>query len=122
MSNEKKIYVKLQLEKNESSGDMMITARFNPEAPNYTKDKNGDSWYPTTAEIEFLNEAFELIPEYKSSGDHFVNKKPEKKPEPVEKTKEEITTPKQETSPPVEKIETEPIKEEVIEEPSQRKS
>jgi hypothetical protein len=93
MSNENKIYVKLQLEKNTSSGTIMITAHFDPDAPNYSADKNGYSWYPTAAEIDFLNEAFELIPKYKTSGEHFVNKRQEPLPQTKTPPKETPPTP-----------------------------
>ncbi|RLF29714.1 MAG: hypothetical protein DRN05_01035 [Thermoplasmata archaeon] len=76
MSANKKsgIYVKLRLEKDRNSGCLMIKAHFDPNAPNYSKDENGFKWYPTSEEIDFINEAFELIPKYKSQDQCFTNK------------------------------------------------
>jgi hypothetical protein len=88
MAKDNKIYVKILLEKEKSSGNMILTAHFDPQAPNYSKDKNGFLWYPTEAEIDFINEAFELIPRYKTTDRHFVNKTQEEQKvtaPPVEK-------------------------------------
>ena len=62
MSKYNKIYVKIQVEKDRDSGDLNLKAYFDPEAPNFFCDKNEISWVPTHEEIEFINEAFELVP------------------------------------------------------------
>jgi hypothetical protein len=85
MSKNSKIYVKLQVEKDQDSGELVIKTYFDPDAPNFYQDKKEVSWIPTSEEIEFINEAFELIPPYKSKGGHFgnVSKKNKKDETPV---------------------------------------
>jgi hypothetical protein len=61
MGVDEHIYIKLEIEREPTTGQLMILTRFDPEAPNFTQDKNGISWCPTTAEKDFLNEAFEMM-------------------------------------------------------------
>jgi len=61
MGVEDHIYIKLEIEKDPSSGELMILTRFDPSAPNFSQDKDGVSWSPTNAEKNFLNEAFGMI-------------------------------------------------------------
>ena len=58
---ENKIYIKLEIEKNEDTGELAVLTRFNPDAPNFTQDKEGVYWVPTNAEKDFLNEAFDML-------------------------------------------------------------
>ncbi|MFH1100460.1 MAG: hypothetical protein V1726_00280 [Methanobacteriota archaeon] len=61
----KQIYVKIQIEKDAQTDQLMLKARFDPEAPNFYQDNYGISWVPTPAELAFINEAFRMIPGYK---------------------------------------------------------
>ena len=60
----KQIYVKIQVEKDAETNQIMLKARFDPDAPNFHQDNYGISWVPTSAELEFINEAFGMIPGY----------------------------------------------------------
>jgi hypothetical protein len=55
------IYIKLEIEKDPNTGQLMILTRFDPDAPNFSQDEAGISWCPTAAEKEFINEAFGMI-------------------------------------------------------------
>jgi len=55
------IHIKLEISRDPSTGKLSILAKFDPDAPNFTKDANGFSWSPTKEERAFLNEAFEMI-------------------------------------------------------------
>lgn len=81
MTKQNKIYVKIQIEKDQNSGELTIRTQFDPDAPNFYQDKTGTYWCPTPEEITFINEAFELIP---TSG-------VKKKTSSVKKRKEEET-------------------------------
>ena len=61
MGEEEDIYIKLEIEKDPNTGQLMILTRFDPEAPNFSQDKEGISWCPTAAEKNFINEAFGMI-------------------------------------------------------------
>jgi hypothetical protein len=61
MKKNDKIFVKLQIEKDESSGELMLNIHFDKDTPNFVTDKDVISWCPTIEEINFVNEAFEMI-------------------------------------------------------------
>jgi len=98
MAKNDKIHVKIELGKNKT-GDLTLTAHFDSNAPNYKKEKDEIKWYPTVEEIDFINQAFDLIPEYKSTGQHFSNKQ-----KPTTETK----APSKEETLPEEKIDKTP--------------
>jgi hypothetical protein len=60
MDEIEKIYIKLELCKDKSSGLAIIT-HFNPKAPNFQIEGDNYSWMPTDKERNLLNEAFQLI-------------------------------------------------------------
>ena len=61
MGKQNNIYVKIQLEKNDLTGNLILRTQFDANAPNFLQDDNQISWCPTTEELEFLNEAFNLL-------------------------------------------------------------
>ena len=61
MEKNENIHIRLELSRDPLTGQLNLMTRFNPSAPNFTKDENGFSWSPTKEEREFINEAFELI-------------------------------------------------------------
>lgn len=61
MKRQENIYVSLQLEKDVTSGELMITIQFDRNAPNFFTNKNMISWSPTNEELNFINEAFGTI-------------------------------------------------------------
>ncbi|MCX6666044.1 MAG: hypothetical protein NT038_08330 [Euryarchaeota archaeon] len=61
MGKQNNIYVKIQIEKDDLSGNLALRTQFDVNAPNFFQDNDQISWCPTTEEIEFLNETFNLI-------------------------------------------------------------
>lgn len=57
-----KINIRVELARNTKTGKLALTAIFNENAPNFSKDKEGYYWIPTVDEKDFLNEAFQLMP------------------------------------------------------------
>ena len=62
MAEEDKIHIKLEICRNKDSDELAIMTHFDPNAPNFFKDKEGYLWMPTVEEKDFINEAFELMP------------------------------------------------------------
>jgi hypothetical protein len=61
MKKQENIYVSLQLDKNITSGELVISIQFDRNAPNFFTNKNTISWCPTNEELDFINEAFGVI-------------------------------------------------------------
>ena len=61
MEKNEKIRIKLEISKDPMTGALNLMTRFDPDAPNFTKDETGFSWCPTPEERDFLNEAFDML-------------------------------------------------------------
>jgi len=61
MKKQENIYVSLQLDKDITSGELVVNIQFDRNAPNFFTNKNTISWTPTTEELEFINEAYGLL-------------------------------------------------------------
>lgn len=61
MKKPENIYVALKLDKDESSGALMLNIQFDLDAPNFFTTKNSISWCPTSEELDFISEAFGLL-------------------------------------------------------------
>jgi hypothetical protein len=61
MKKQENIYVSLQLDKDTSSGEIVINIQFDRNAPNFFTNKNTISWCPTSEELDFINEAFGML-------------------------------------------------------------
>jgi len=61
------IHIKLEIGRNPNTGKIGILARFDTNAPNFTKDENGFIWNPTPEEREILTEAIDMF--YKKKSD-----------------------------------------------------
>ncbi|HUS99423.1 MAG TPA: hypothetical protein VMY59_03795 [Candidatus Thermoplasmatota archaeon] len=61
MKKQENIYVALQLDKDATSGELVINIQFDRNAPNFFTNKNTISWSPTNEELDFINEAFGVI-------------------------------------------------------------
>jgi len=55
------VYIKLEIVRNPKTGKVGISTRFDPDAPNFSKEKDGFVWEPTHEERDFLNEVLYLI-------------------------------------------------------------
>lgn len=61
MDKNENIYIKLEISKDPMTGNLNLMTRFDPNAPNFSKDETGFSWLPTDEEREFLNEVFDMV-------------------------------------------------------------
>lgn len=75
------IFVKLQIEKDENSGELILNIHFEKDTPNFFTDKDVISWCPTIEEINFVNEAFELIAKNKGFKQKKINVEKQTLPE-----------------------------------------
>lgn len=90
------IHVKLQIGKDRNSGMLTLNVHFDKDTPNFFTDKNVLSWCPTTEEIDFVNEAFEMLSKCKNYK-HEIKVNEEKVDTPVEKkTEDHSKAPKEE--------------------------
>ncbi len=74
MKRQENIYVALQLEKDVTSGELMIAIQFDRNAPNFFTNKNMISWCPTGEELTFINEAYGAVHKRKQQRQDPVNK------------------------------------------------
>jgi len=73
MKKQENIYVALQLEKDASSGELMIAIQFDRNAPNFFTNKNMISWCPTSEELVFINQAYGAIHKGKQQRQNHVD-------------------------------------------------
>lgn len=95
MGKNNNIYVKLRVEKDSISENLGLNVHFDSDTPNFYIEKNAIFWFPTTDELDFVNEAFEMLSEYKfqrkikehtTPGQHVETKKEDLKKPTEEKT------------------------------------
>ena len=87
MAKNENIFVKLQIEKDQNSGDLTLNIQFDKNAPNFINDKNEIRWSPTLAEIDFIEETFEMISHRKSQSSNRQYTANPPTPPPVESEK-----------------------------------
>ena len=61
MEKNENIHIKLEINRDPTTGNLNLMTKFDSNAPNFIKDETGFSWSPTKEERDFLNEAFDLI-------------------------------------------------------------
>ena len=61
MKKNENLYIKLGLEKDQLSNELVLNIEFDNNAPNFSKDKDVISWRPSYEEWAFANEAFEML-------------------------------------------------------------
>jgi hypothetical protein len=61
MKKTENIYVSLQLQKDETSGELLLSIQFDQNAPNFSREGNAISWCPTIEELDFVSEAFGML-------------------------------------------------------------
>lgn len=64
MNKNDNIHIRIELCKDGDSGDITLMTYFDTNAPNFSQDDKGFYWLPTPDEKNFLNEVFELFPEF----------------------------------------------------------
>ena len=65
MEPKENLFIKLQLEKEQQTGKLMINIYFDKNAPNFYYNNETISWYPTMDELSFINETFTLLNQHK---------------------------------------------------------
>jgi hypothetical protein len=65
MEKNERIFIKLELEKSQTSNDVLLTMTFDKNAPNFFTENNMIRWRPTTKEIDFFNEAFSMFVQHR---------------------------------------------------------
>ena len=61
MKKDEKIFIKLGLEKNQTSGEITLNIQFDQTAPNFIKEKDTLWWQPTFEEWSYATEAFNIL-------------------------------------------------------------
>jgi len=61
MEKDEELFIKLGLEKDRSSGEIMLNIRFDESAPNFSKGKDVICWCPSFEEWAFVNEVFDIL-------------------------------------------------------------
>ncbi|MCX6671231.1 MAG: hypothetical protein NTX92_04875 [Euryarchaeota archaeon] len=74
MKKQENMYVSLQLEKDVTSGELMINIQFDRNAPNFFTNKNMISWCPTSEELNFINEAYGVLTKAKHHKQDHIDK------------------------------------------------
>lgn len=98
MDKKDNIFVKLQIEKDNQSGDLTLGIYFDRNAPNFSTEKDTVNWSPTLEEIDFITETFEMISNSKSKyRKHDDNIKNIETPFHSQKKMEELPTEKTES-------------------------
>jgi len=70
MNKNNKIHIRIELCKDEDSGNITLMTYFDPNAPNFSQDNKGFYWLPTHEEKDFLNDVFEIFPEFEMKSPH----------------------------------------------------
>lgn len=105
MEKNKNVFIKFQLEKDNHSGDFMLTLNFDKNAPNFSADKDQILWTPTFEEINFFLETYDIISKKKTLVERCEEIK-NTTPTPQSNTEDELPTNKVTTKEDIEKIES----------------
>ena len=87
MSNNRRLDIKLQMEKDPDSGNILLDICFNKNAPNISFTDEAIFWNPTSEEMNFVNEIFTLMKQ--SSKSRLTNKTWSHTPDQDHHSKEE---------------------------------
>jgi len=112
MNKNDKIHIKLEICKDENSNELKLMTHFDSNAPNFFKENDNFFWMPTIEEKDFINEAFNLIPNNTNTTISPTKKTPPEPPNPE-------NPPVPDTNPPEKKEEKPPHPEHPPQENSQ---
>ncbi|MFO7678023.1 MAG: hypothetical protein R6V50_06565 [Thermoplasmatota archaeon] len=84
MENEGNIFIKIQIEKSKTSNNFILTLNFDRNAPNFLADANQTCWAPTSQEMDFLIDMFQMV----SKNNNFFQRKDIQVKEMVYSTKD----------------------------------
>ena len=86
MEKKENLFIKVQLEKEQHTGELILNIYFDKNAPNFFLTNDIISWYPTIDEIDFINETSSLL----SKKTQPITELPIQSPPPTRQT---LTTP-----------------------------
>ena len=66
MDEKENVFIKLQIEKDYSSGDLMLVLNFDKNAPNFSIDADTIRWAPTFEEMDLVMETYEITSKKKN--------------------------------------------------------
>ncbi len=66
MDKNENVFIKLQIEKDHSSGDLMLILNFDKNAPNFLMDKDTIRRSPTSEELDLVMETYEITSKKKN--------------------------------------------------------
>ena len=66
MDKNENVFIKLQIEKDHSSGDLMLILNFDKNAPNFLVDKDTIRWSPNSEELDLVMETYEITSKKKN--------------------------------------------------------
>lgn len=66
MDKNENVFIKLQIEKDHSSGDLMLILNFDKNAPNFLMDKDTIRWSPTSEELNLVMKTYEITSKKKN--------------------------------------------------------
>ena len=66
MDKNENVFITLQIEKNRSSGDLMLVLSFDKNAPNFSMDGDTIRWAPTFEELDLVMETYEITSKKKN--------------------------------------------------------
>ena len=61
MTKNNHIYLTLQIKKNIETKGLILNIHFDPTAPNISSENEAIYWYPTSDELDFISEVFDLV-------------------------------------------------------------
>jgi hypothetical protein len=102
MFKKDKIHIRIELCKDENSGNITLLTYFDPNAPNLSQDNKGFYWLPTSEEKDFINDVFALFPEFEMkspSHEKIVSESLEKREEKPIESRPQINMERKEPEP-----------------------
>lgn len=66
MDERENVFIKLQIEKDYNSGDLMLVLNFDKNAPNFSTNTDTIRWAPTFEEIDLVMETYKIISKKKN--------------------------------------------------------
>ncbi len=61
MKKNENISISLQIQRDKESNEMLLSVKFHKDAENFSINDDNIIWYPTSDEIDFIADAFQLI-------------------------------------------------------------
>ncbi len=66
MDEKENVFIKLQIEKDYNSGDLMLVLNFDENAPNFSMDADTIRWTPTFEELDLVMETYKITSKKKN--------------------------------------------------------